>query len=151
MTSPKFDPDEYSSIVTQAEAAVQSVKDPELRRVAFEKILETLFGGGVAAVSKAKSPKKSGSKSSKGKSVSKTASNGSGPKSKLLELIEDGYFKEQRTLTDVKAELADRGFHIPVTSLSNPLMRLTRQKKLRRQKLSAGGKGAKTTYAYSNW
>ena len=30
----------YASLVTHAEQAVQSVKDPELRKVAFEKVLD---------------------------------------------------------------------------------------------------------------
>ncbi|HED53738.1 MAG TPA: hypothetical protein ENJ00_06010 [Phycisphaerales bacterium] len=139
----------YAEMVAEAEAAVQSVKDPELRRVAFEKILESLLGGGSTS-----SPKKTSKKTSKKtakKAATKSAPRGKGPKARLLELIDDGFFDEQRTLTDVKSELADRGFHIPVTSLSNPLMRLTRDKKLRRQKQSTGGKGAKVTYAYSNW
>lgn len=142
---------EYSKMVAQAEAAVQSVKDPELRRVAFEKILETLLSEGVAFAPKKKTSKKVGKKTGAKKAATKAAPKGKGPKTRLLELIDDGFFDEQRTLADVKAELADRGFHIPVTSLSNPLMRLTRDKKLRRQKQSTGGKGAKTTYAYSNW
>lgn len=139
----------YAEMVAEAEAAVQSVKDPELRRVAFEKILESLLGRGSAS-----SPKKASKKTSKKtakKATAKSAPRGKGPKARLLELIDDGFFDEQRTLADVKAELADRGFHIPVTSLSSPLMRLTRDKKLRRQKQSTGGKGAKATYAYSNW
>ena len=33
----------YAELVSQAELAVSSVKDPELKRVAFEKILDDLF------------------------------------------------------------------------------------------------------------
>ena len=141
----------YAEMVAEAEAAVQSVKDPELRRVAFEKILESLLAGGSTSARKKKTSKKTSKKANAKKAATKSAPRGKGPKARLLELIDDGFFDDQRTLTDVKSELADRGFHIPVTSLSTPLMRLTRDKKLRRQQQSSGGKGAKVTYAYSNW
>ncbi len=36
---------EYAAMVAEAEASVSAVKDPELRRVAFEKILGTLLEG----------------------------------------------------------------------------------------------------------
>lgn len=34
----------YAELVTQAEKAVGSVQDPELRRVAFQKVLDDLLG-----------------------------------------------------------------------------------------------------------
>jgi hypothetical protein len=42
----------YAELVTQAEAAVAGVKDPELRRAAFEKVLEDLLSQGWAEVCK---------------------------------------------------------------------------------------------------
>ena len=66
-------------------------------------------------------------------------------------MIEDDFFKRQRTIAEVKAELANLGHHVAITSLSGPLQNLTRERKLRRQKVTADGKGAKSTYAYSNW
>ncbi|GAB4384130.1 MAG: hypothetical protein Kow0022_05790 [Phycisphaerales bacterium] len=150
----------YAAMVAEAEAAVQSVKDPELRRVAFEKILESLLAGGSTSAPKkktskktAKTPKtaKTAKKANVEKAAAKSAPRGKGPKARLLELIDDGFFNEQRTLAGVKAELANRGYHIPQTSLSGPLQSLTRERRLRREKVSTGGKGAKVTYAYSNW
>lgn len=35
----------YPELVEQAERSVQGVKDPELKRIAFQKILEELLGG----------------------------------------------------------------------------------------------------------
>jgi hypothetical protein len=66
-------------------------------------------------------------------------------------LIDDGFFKEQRTIAEVKAELANQGYHIALTSLSGPLQKLTQERRLRRQKVTAEGKGSKVTFAYSNW
>ena len=143
------EPNDYAAKVAEAVAAVKSVKDPELRRVAFEKILEHLLEGGSspAAPGKKASPKP---KVSKRSSKRRTSSSGKGPKARLVALVEEDYFKKQRTIAEVKAELANRGFHIPLTSLSGPLQTLTRERRLRRQKVAAKGKGSKTTYAYSN-
>src|SRR5262249_48229859 len=73
-----------------------------------------------------------------------------GPKAYLEELFEDDFFKKPRTIAEVKAELANRGHHIALTSLSKPLQTLTQERQLRRQKAATNGKGTRT-YAYSNW
>lgn len=63
-------------------------------------------------------------------------------------LIDDGFFKKPRTLSEVKAELANRGHHIPRTSLSGPLQTLCKNHRLRRQKGIGSSKGR---FAYTNW
>ncbi len=140
----------YAALVAEAEASVAAVKDPELRRVAFERVLEALLEGTEAKPSNVKKPSKrqpplkpSGARSGTGTRV--------GPKAYIETLIDDGYFKKQRTMAEVKAELANQGHHIALTSLSGPLQKLTQERRLRRQKVSAGGKGSKSTYAYSSW
>ena len=138
----------YSDLVAQAEKYVSGVKDPELRRVAFEKILDDLLskasGEGTRAVSPkvpiehAKPPAKREGKSKPG-----------GPQAYVEELIEDSFFKKPKTISEVKVELSNRGHHIPRTSLSGPLQTLCQKKALRRQKTD--GKGGKKTFVYSNW
>jgi hypothetical protein len=138
----------YAELIAEAEAAVVAVKDPELRRVAFEKILATLLDNGPPS-SVQKKTQKGISPQSKSKSARPTA--GKGPKKYIEELLADGFFgKKQRTIADVKAELANRGHHVALTGLSGPLQALTQQRKLRRQKITAGD-GGRTTYAYSVW
>jgi hypothetical protein len=143
----------YSAMVAEAEQAVAAVKDPELRRAAFEKILATLLEGG----SPNSRPSRARIKVNppKGRSAARTkppkGNPRRGPKGHVEELIDDGFFKNQQTIAQVKAELANRGHHIALTSLSGPLQQLTRAKRLRRQKVAANKKGRKTTYAYSNW
>lgn len=144
----------YAALAHEAEAAVAAVKDPELRRVAFDKILGTLLeansSGAGSTVSKRVARRKAG-KAADRTARSSAKSQTKGPKAYVEELIEDGYFKKQRTIADVKAELANRGHHIALTNLSGPLQALTQQRRLRRQKAAADKKGAKTTYVYSNW
>jgi hypothetical protein len=106
---------DYAALVAQAEKAVSAVKDPELRRIAFQKVLDELLAGGGSANEK-----------------TKRAS-----------------VKKQKALGEVKDELANRGHHIPLTSLSGPLQTLCKEKVLRRQK--ASGPRGKKTFAYSNY
>ncbi len=143
----------YTKIVAEAEAAVAAMKDPELRRVAFEKILATLLEGEQPASGGPKPPSKRqkvkpGAIGGGKRSASQTRQ---GPKAYVETMIDDGFFKKQRTIAEVKAELANRGHHVALTSLSGPLQKLTQERRLRRQKVTANGKGTKTTYAYSNW
>lgn len=133
--------DELKGLVAEAEAAVASVKDPELKRAAFEKVLEHLLAGGEKSTVKPQVAPRAAATPKKSKS-------GGGPKARVEELISHDFFKKPRTLSDVKAELANRGFHIARTSLSGPLQSLVRERKLRRQKGVAGDPGA---YGYSNW
>lgn len=143
----------YAALVAEAEAAVAGVGDPELRRVAFEKILDTLLGQtSKGSKSKPKSATKSSGKRTRAKTAAKRSATKRGPKARVAELIDEDFFSKQKTIADVKAELANRGYHIPLTSLSGPLQSLTQERRLRRQKSRKGADKAKgSTYAYSNW
>ena len=137
----------YSDLVTQAEQAVSAVKDPELRRVAFEKILDDLLlrasdTSGSKAVSGAS--QKVGSHASKQSKPQPQKSKPSGPQAHIEEMIADAFFAKPKPIAEVKAELQNRGHHIPVTSLSGPLQRLCQKKILRRQKSDG-------TFVYSRW
>lgn len=138
---------EYSDLVAQAEAAVAAVKDPELKRAAFEKVLDNLLGdrtGGSSARPATQPAPKRGSatrtKSGKAKG---------GPQAYVEELAADGFFKKPKTIAQVKAELENRGHHIPLTSLSGPLQKLCQRRTLRRQR--AKTRGNKQTFNYSIW
>jgi hypothetical protein len=135
--------DELKKLVAEAEAAVAAVKDPELRTAAFEKILDRLLLGGEPQPAKSKAKHATRAEAAPAKKAT------GGPKGRIEELIADGFFKKQRrTLADVKAELANRGFHFAWADLGNPLQRLCKQRRLRRQKASVGDK---TIYSYSEW
>jgi hypothetical protein len=130
---------DYKQLVAEAEKAVAGVQDPELRRAAFEKILERLLGN----VASETAPKQ------KTQEPRKKIRNKGGPTTYIEELIGDGFFKQQRSLPQVKAELANRGHHVPQTSLSGPLQKLCQAKKLRRERQKADDD--RTTYCYSEW
>ena len=136
---------DYSELVAQAEKAVAGVKDPELKRIAFQKVLDDLIGSpGTPAAKQTAASKKQPARAQKIKRHPKA-----GTQAYVDELVEEGFFKKPKTIAHVKAELQNRGHHIPLTSLSGPLQKLCQRRKLRRQKLKTSGN--KQTFAYSNW
>lgn len=135
---------DYSELVAQAEKAVAGVKDPELRRIAFQKILDDLLGGSASSTRPHKAAAK---KRSTVGEKSKRPTRG-GPQAYVEELVEEGFFNKPKTIANVKAELENRGHHIPMTSVSGPLQKLCQRKTLRRQRVKSG---KKQTFAYSHW
>lgn len=136
----------YAKLVAEAEEAVAGVKDPELRSVAFAKVLDDLLQG---TSGKAKPlPHRVGTtkKPSAGAKASKARKRG--PKAYVSGLVDDGYFGTPHSIGDVKSELGNRGHHIPLTTLSGPLQSLCQEHRLRRHKKKIG---KKTLYVYSNW
>jgi membrane protein involved in colicin uptake len=139
-------PKAYNDLVKQAESAVASVKDPELRRAAFEKILDDLLSNasdGTASKKRSRTTKRAGKST-------RIPSGQRGPRAYIRDMLTDGFFAKPKTISEVKAELANRGHHIPVTSLSGPLQKLCQSKELRRQKVGDEG-GKKKTFVYSEW
>jgi hypothetical protein len=137
-------PTDYKELVAQAEKAVAAVKDPELRRIAFQKILDDLLGGSASpATRRVTAAKKRPASGEKPKRAAK-----GGPQAYVEELVSEGFFKKPKTIANVKAELQNRGHHIPLTSLSGPLQKLCQRRLLRRQGVKSG---KKQTSAYSHW
>jgi len=122
---------DYKELVAEAETAVAAVKDPELRRAAFEKILEQLLGQGQPT---RPSPRAANPPSTPSKALAKEKTARPGPRGYIEDLINDGFFAHQKTIAEVKAELANRGHHVPLTGLSGPLQKLCQARRLRRQK-----------------
>jgi hypothetical protein len=136
--------EDLKKVVELAEAAVSAVKDPELRRAAFEKVLERLLAKPEPADAL---PRERHSARAAPAKPGKAVTNGkSGPTSRVEEMIREGFFAGKKTLGEVRSELGTRGFHIESKPLSMVMLRLCRKKMLRRQ--GSGGDGA---YGYSNW
>lgn len=130
----------------QAEDAVQGMADGDMKVKAFEVILAHLLSGGVAAPVPSVVPRKgelgSEKKQGGGRAPKATASG------RVLVLRDEGFFKTQRTIGEVREELSAHGWHYPVTSLSGPLQSLVRQQELRRVRVTDGGK---KIWKYSNY
>lgn len=137
----------YSELVAQADAAVANVKDAELRRVAFGKILDDLLGSAHKSDSTPKNLTKRTPAPSKARAAK--GSRQGGPLAYIKELLTEGFFQKPKTIAQVKAELENRGHHIPLTSLSGPMQATCQKRLLRRHKIKA--EGGKQTFNYSNW
>ena len=61
-----------------------------------------------------------------------------GPQTLIRGLVDEGYFKSKRTLANVQKKLDEKGHIYAQTSLSSPLIRLTRDRTLRRLKEKSG-------------
>jgi hypothetical protein len=136
---------DYKDLVAQAEKAVSSVSDPSLKQIAFQKVLDDLLKSS-REDEEPVSPFQGRPKSRvKKKRESLRGSKRGGPTQYIQELIGDGFFKKPKTISEVKAELGNRGHHIAITGLSTPLIRLCKAKVLRRHK------GENNTFLYSPW
>ena len=144
---------DYAKLVAQAEAAVAAVKDPELKRVAFQKVLDDLLGTRPAPEARQKPRRTRSGRSSKGSTATKKSVARIGPQGYVQLMVDDGFFKKPKTIAQVKAELENQGHHIALSSLSGPLQKLCQRQHrvLRRNKTKPSGKGKKQTYAYSEW
>ena len=138
----------FALIAKEAQESVENIKDPELRKIAFAKIMDSLLNqsspAAVAVAYPATQLKKSISKR-KNTTEPKVKSSKKGPQSQIKALLDDNFFVSPKTISEVKTELATRGFHIPLMQLSTPLMRLCQQKILRRSKVG------ESSYSYSIW
>jgi hypothetical protein len=79
-------------------------------------------------------------KGAKKPSDEKPVANFSGLTGEIYNLIQEGFFKEAKTISEVQAKLRLEGVNKPTTSLMKPLILLIRKKALGRSK-PADGKG----------
>jgi hypothetical protein len=114
-----------------AEEAVADMSDGPLKLKAFEMIL-----GSLLSLKSLRSNEESISEGAD--EVSK------GIPTSLADRIEslavEGFFAEPKSLAEIQAKLAECGWHYPQANLSTPLVRLVRQRRLRRLQLQDGNK-----------
>src|SRR5688572_10968227 len=107
----------YAQLLTTAEAAVEKVKDPELRRIAFERVLNDLLNETADDIDGRREPSQAKSVVNKGGRQSRKTKNSSkravGPHAYVNELAKDGFFKKPKSIGEVKSELENQGHHIP--------------------------------------
>jgi hypothetical protein len=127
-----------------AELAVEDMSSGPLKTAAFQTILTQLLQRETMATDVEPAM------SQLGKTFGRRKSGGqrvSGTTSRLVSLIEDGIFRQQRSLAEVRQLLSERGWHYQLEDLGTPITRLVRRKLLRRTQVSDGGK---RTWRYSN-
>lgn len=82
--------------------------------------------------------KKAVSKKTHKKRSSQTSTVRKGPQTLIAQLSVDGFFKTKRTIGAVQEKLEEAGHIYAITALSTPLLRLTRDRVLRRIKEKDG-------------
>lgn len=135
----------------KAELAVAEMPEGELKIEAFKLILNRLLSDGGSAVSERKGRSSRYRGKNQNRNTSSEAHEGVAiPRSapaRILELKAEGFFDEQRGISEIRDELQTHGWRYDVTALSGTLMKLVRQRELRRSKVDDGNK---TTYKYFN-
>jgi hypothetical protein len=126
----------------QAERAVADMPEGDLKVKAFEVLLNHLL----TTADRDGDGEKSTRRVAKGQPSTGT-SVGNSKAHRILALKNDGFFGAQRTISEVREELASHGWHYPVTGLSGPLQELVQRRQLRRQRMVDG---KKKLWKYSN-
>lgn len=134
--------DDIEEAVARA-AEIADKVPPELRVAAFEKAFDALVGkGGThsgtgATARRIQQRKKQTAKSTKPAGAKRGARVGG--RGSLNELLEEGYFKEARTLPTIISHLRDsRARKFKQNELSGSLARMTRDGRLQRKKNTDG-------------
>lgn len=113
-----------------AEQAISDMPDGPLRVKAFEVILNSLLSRSGQLI-----PEKT-ARVSENAPVRQASSLGA----RVALLRDEGFFREPRSLADIQEKLREKGWHYAQTNLSTPLLRLVRQRQLRRLQSSDGTK-----------
>ena len=139
--------DRLRALVHQAELATSNVSDPELRKSAFETVLAKLLVG-TAQEPPSVSPPPAGETTHSHPKKARKIRTVTGPSKWVEEILGEGYFSQQRSLTDVTNRVCELGHHVKSKDVTYPLLRLVAQKKLRRSRQElAGGKRGDWIYA----
>lgn len=126
----------------QAEEAVKDMPDGPLKTKAFEMIFNSLRADAMAPARK-KRPKVA----KKPKTAAKArAPRKEGPKARIKQLKDEGFFDEPRYVQEVVTHLEEaKGFHHTNKEVGARLLDLVREQVLRRKK------DDKAVYQYTNW
>jgi hypothetical protein len=130
MTSP-----DLISLRKRAEDAVADMADGPLKIKAFEIILGSLLTTPAS--------QRDGQNPTQAATHSMQPIGGDVPSSiadRIDMLGSENFFVQPRSLGEIQSSLAEHGWHYPQANLSTPLIRLVRQRRLRRLQLSEGKK-----------
>jgi hypothetical protein len=135
----------------KAELAVAEMPEGELRVEAFKLILNRLLMDGGSSTPVSKSPagrhQRDKNRNAKQQAQHQEDTVPRSTPSRVLELKAEGFFDRQRGIGEIREELQTHGWRYGLTDLSGPLMKLVRERELRRSKVKDGNK---TTYKYFN-
>lgn len=139
----------------KAERAVADMPEGDLKLKAFELILTRLLSasGDVALSDGGGERRSKGHRRTRPRAGSPSSDAGAvdappvSTPTRILELKKEGFFKEERSISEIQDELRTHGWRYETTALSGPLIGLVQVRELRRAK---GQDGNKTIYKYFN-
>jgi hypothetical protein len=146
MKKRKAKPMDLISLRRAAEEAVTDMPEGELRVKAFEVILEHMLATG-------RPPRSPGPTRKPQRASRRTKSRraDAGEKETLRERVrglkDSDFFKEQRTIGDVRLQLKAAGWHYSLSTIGGALLSLTQQHHLRREQVKSG---SRKIWMYSN-
>lgn len=140
---PEGEPDRMRRVVREAEEAVQTVKDPELRKVAYDRVLARLLEEEPSSQDKAETPKPRIRALQTSKRQAKR-----GPMAWLKEMVAEGFFEKPKTAPEILARLREASHHLEYPAITRQLNSLSTQHILRR--VSGSGERGKRA-AWVNW
>ena len=126
----------------RAEAAVADMPDNDFKIATYQTILAQLVQHALARDSQELKT------ASAQFSTAKLGRKPAGTTSRILSLIDEGFFDQPRSLAEIRETLADKGFHYRLEDLGTPLTRMVQRKHLRRSQASFRGK---QVWRYSNY
>jgi hypothetical protein len=119
------------SVRKQAEDCVRDMNDGPLKVVAFYGILQSLLAG---------APPREQPAAIVGQVQSAPGQAASSFAERIGLLVDSAFFGQPRSLVEIQAALAERGWFYEQRNLSTPLVRLVRQRRLRRISVPEGNK-----------
>lgn len=136
--------EKLQEIISEAEEITSKITNLEIRRVAFDRVLEYLLQNNFPTGS----PKKITHKEEKVKARKDSAAK-AGTKTWLEELIGEEYFKTPKSGKKILEALNERGHILKSTDITGPLALLVSEKKLRRRKMPV--EDGKPQLHWYNW
>lgn len=126
----------------RAEESVQGMPEGDLKTKAFEVILSHLLSGGSTRAGGApERASRSRRRRQSGRSRESAAEREPiFATDRILALREEGFFQDGRGMREIKDELQAHGWMYKLNAISGPLMKLVRQRHLRRAAFSDGSK-----------
>ena len=138
-----------TAAILKAEQAARNVTDSALREKAFEVVLNRLLVTELGRDIEPRATRATGPAESRQSNQANYAFHRE-PKTlsqRILALQSEAFFREPKSIGNVREGLGARGWHYPVTTISGVLQGLIQKRKLRRERVR---EGQKTPWKYSN-
>jgi hypothetical protein len=140
-------PDQLRTAIETAQSVTQGIGDPQLRGIAFGKVLERLLAGEPLALT----PHVERPDSSPPRPPKVTGPPGrEGPNAWVDSLVAEGFFSKSRSLADVTEAVRAQGHNVESKNVTAPLEKLLQSKVLRRER-KASVTAKRGLWMYSNY